>query len=924
MIRVIHRNFTQSNLTEREWDGHFAFIHKAEWKDSKAVYVNGKPLKPYYIFKNGDVVEVLHRPREIFTSIGAMIAVVTGIGVASGTAGLTALGIGAVVGVAALATGAAMMFTSGRAGGVSASTSSKEYSSTSQPELKGSQNSISDGIVPILFGKCQQTPNYGQLPYRLVQDGSSTNKYRQYFIPNYNNVLYSNFKLGETSVNDYSIDYLDIAQYSGVSTFKGFENCKTETSDEELSYNADEAVNQSSTYYYNETVTANSLLIGYKINFENVDLSNFAQKSFKVVATVQRSVDGVLVNFELEDTFDVSAADVTQSGDDYYYNGSTTFSNGGSVLLNNLVSVQIAPTVQTRGNTTETENELNVVLESETVTAGAFTVTETLNTSINYYLGTMSEVINTSPDDTIEIDVILSFPQGLYKLNPANGNRQVRKSVIEIMYKSEDDVTWSPIDSANALYIRDVDGVKQPLTSSTTTVDGAKVTVQSPDDLNVSDQLFFRPIGFELNKGKYTVRVRSADFAQKTNYDIGYPHVAEIQFRVDGDIVNSEILPKVNQIAFEATAYKGLSGTLKKFNYIGEAVIPVWDGTNWNTSAKTTNPAAIIRYLLTNDLANPRAIDTSFIDNASLVKYYNWCETKGYKASGIITDEVKTLDVIDTILKNSQAAMIPLLNGKHTFAIDGESKTPKGLFNLHNSWDFTWTPQVGRLTEAIRATYIDNSDYTEQELTVYWYDNDVHTSPKVGTSDSDYFLVKKEIQYCNDRTSVLNAISYELKVIQTMRDYFEFKCNLEAVNMTLLDRIYISNSANMQNESTGLIKSVIVENGQMTGFKLYAPVEIAENSQIIIRSLDYDNQAPLISIYDVINSGLTNTVKITPTTLNAQIRGCGEITGLQDSWYYDGDLFSIGQSTIYDCVITDIRYEEDCTATITARNYIND
>mgnify|MGYP000757584736 FL=1 len=139
--------------------------------------------------------------------------------------------------------------------------------------------------------------------------------------------------------------------------------------------------------------------------------------------------------------------------------------------------------------------------------------------------------------------------------------------------------------------------------------------------------------------------------------------------------------------------------------------------------------------------------------------------------------------------------------------------------------------------------------------------------------------------------------------------------------MTMLDRVYVCNSANMQNESTGLIKSVITKNGNMTGFTLYSDIEIPENAKIIIRSLDYTTESPVINIYDVLNSGRTNIVQIEPVANTGIIQGAGEITGLKDKWHYDGDLFTLGQDTIYDCVITDIRYSDDNTATITCRDY---
>lgn len=916
MIIIIHRCMTEKKLTEKNWNGHFAFMHLKEFKNKKEVYLNGKSLKWWNRFKNGDVIEVIDKPHDFFSFIGFLIlSSFMGIGALTvPTAITTTIGLlavaGAVGAVAGIGVGLASL--SGIGSVNQGSTQKKEYSSSTQPELRGANNDISNDIVPVVFGKTQQTPSYAQTPYRLVQDGTSTNKYRQYFIPNYNNVVYSDFKLGETDFNDYSIDYLKLTQASASSSFIGFENCKAISVDEELSYNADESVNQSSTHIYNESISASSIKVSYNLKFTNVNLSKFTTKKFKVVVNYKNG------STESSDTynFSVTSSDITQVGDYYTYSGSHTF----SVTASYLISVQIAPTAKTRGNSTETKNRLDVILTDETVKAGSYEKTVTLNTSINRYLGAMSEVLNTSPPNCIEIDVIIGFSQGLYSINQADASRKSRTSIIEIMYKGSDGV-WHPISDANALYVRNVRGEKKALSTSSTTVSGANVTVHSPSDLDVADQLFFRPIGFELPEGQYTVRVRSADYSDKTNYDIGYPNCAEIQFRCTGNVVEPAVLPKVNQIAFEATAYKGLSGTLKKFNYIAEAVIPVWNGSNWETTAKTSNPAAIVRYLLTDSSVNPRAEKIEHIDNESLVEYYKWCETSGYKADGIVAEACKIGEIIDTILKNSQCAMIPLYNGKHTFVIDKPDKIPVGLFNMHNSWNFTWQPYVGRQTEAIRAAFVENDDWTQDELTLYWYNGQVNDTPEAGKSDLDYELVKKEYKYVADRASVRKIAAYELETVQKKRNYFTFDVNLEAVNMLLLDRVYVSNTANMQNESTGLIKSVIVENGNLKGFELYADVDIPKNAKIVIRSLDYINERAVIKIYDVINSGLNYIVEIAPVAYDGIVRGAGEITGIQDTWHYDGDLFTIGQDTIYDCIVTDIKYNDDGTATITARDY---
>ena len=918
MIRVIRRCLNKKTLSEHKWDWHFAFFH---FKNYKNAYLNGKPLKPWNILRNGDVVEIFERPQGFFATLGGIIlgALIGSSAAAGVSAGVTiAVGVLATVGLAAtVGLGIASVFMGASAGG-GGTTQAKEYSSSTQPELRGASNEISAGCLPVLFGKTQQTPSYGQLPYRLVQDGASTNKYRQYFVSNYNNVVYSDFKLGETPRTDYSIDYLDIITASGVSNFIGFSNVKAVSIDEELSYDPDESVNQNAHYDYNQIIDSDYITINYTLQFSNVDINNWANKTFQQITRVNQ--DG---QKDLTSNITITSSMLTNQGNNIYtYSGSVTYEKEGLLddNFNEIIYTNFAPTNNTRGNSVENTNELDALYVTETVTAEGFSETQTLNLSINRYDGTVSEVIVTSPENTTDVDVIIGFPQGLYHQNN-DGSRSSRSVVVEIMYK-QGDGEYIPLSENTELYIRDINGDKQPLSSSNTTVSGANVTMHSPSDMNVADQLFYRPIGFTLpNAGKYTVRVRSADYADKTNFDIGYPRCSEMQFYVNGNVVDNSILPKVNQIAFEATAYKGLSGTLKKFNYIGEARIPVWNGTDWNTVQESSNPAAIIRYLLTDTLANPRPISPDLIDNDSLVMLYNWCEQEGYKADGIVAEATKTLDVINEILKNCQGGMIPLLNGKHTFTVDGNEKTPKGMFNQHNSWDFTWSPTLGRQTEAIRASFTDSEDYTQDEVTVYWYDGAVHNEIKAGTTDSDYLLVKKDLKYVTDRASVIKSITYELLCTQTKRNNFEFSVNLEALNMTLLDRVYVSNSSNMQNESTGLIKHVLTDNGNITGFELYSDVEIPTEAKIIIRSLDYEAQEPAINIYDVTNEGLTNIVEIDPITNTGVIKGAGEIQGLEDKWHYDGDLFTLGQDTIYDCVITDIKYNEDCTATITCRDY---
>ena len=173
----------ECEITGQNWNGHFAFMHIKELANHKELYLNGKPLKWYNRFKNGDIVEIIEKPKGITAFLTSAAAVVTAFSAAHPI--ITTVIVSGIVGLVGTA---ATQLLSGNTSGAR-TTRNKEYSSTTQPELRGANNDISSDIIPVVFGRTQQTPSYAQVPFRLVNDGGSTNKYHQYFIPNYRTLI---------------------------------------------------------------------------------------------------------------------------------------------------------------------------------------------------------------------------------------------------------------------------------------------------------------------------------------------------------------------------------------------------------------------------------------------------------------------------------------------------------------------------------------------------------------------------------------------------------------------------------------------------------------------------------------------------------------------------------------------------------------
>lgn len=431
MIRIITRCLGKSELAEEKWNYHFAFMH---FKNFKNKYINGKPLKWYHIFKKGDIIEVFNRPKgDLFTGIGDFIVKLVTFDFIGAAGAAIGLGLTMALSSSTARPSAEQMPTTQA---VSTSSDGKQYSSSVQPELTGASNSVSDGIIPVVLGKTQQTANYGQLPYRLVGDGSSTNKYLQYFVCNYANTVISDEKIGDTSINNYSIDYLDFNYSYGGSAFIGFDNVKTATVNQQLSYNNDERVDQNASSIYNELETATSLTVSFELKFTNVDISNWGNKTFRLTANI---LDDTSSPVALTQDFTIAVGDIALiEGNTYSYTGSKTWTQN----ITELKSTVFAPTDVTRTNSVENTMQLNSLYYSENVALGSFSNYTILNQSINKYLGVSSEVVQTSPNDTVEIDVILSF-HGLYHQND-DGSRSNRAVNVDVMYKT-DTTDYAPI-----------------------------------------------------------------------------------------------------------------------------------------------------------------------------------------------------------------------------------------------------------------------------------------------------------------------------------------------------------------------------------------------------------------------------------------------------------------------------------------------
>jgi len=233
-----------------------------------------------------------------------------------------------------------------------------------------------------------------------------------------------------------------------------------------------------------------------------------------------------------------------------------------------------------------------------------------------------------------------------------------------------------------------------------------------------TQNLVMRNIRMEgLPRATYEVRVRrnTADVDSSYIFD-------EAQWSVMRAILNEAAFKTpipicVSELRIRAS--EQLSGYVDNFNALCVSNIPDWNGTAWAT-ANTSNPASIMRYLLTtrHGLSNPYS--TSKLDNAALVELWNYCHDNGYEFNFICDSEENTWSRLVQVLAPGRAAPTTDVDGLWGVVIDRNGKTPVQLFTPRNSWGMQVQRGFVDMPDALRVSFVDQTDdYVQKEAYVY-------------------------------------------------------------------------------------------------------------------------------------------------------------------------------------------------------------
>lgn len=368
-----------------------------------------------------------------------------------------------------------------------------------------------------------------------------------------------------------------------------------------------------------------------------------------------------------------------------------------------------------------------------------------------------------------DISVDIAFQRGLTVINQENGNNEWRTVTFQAQYKKQEDTEWKNVVAGSRVEIKGRSAVVEGFTlfggrkpnvysdwngnisigygiggdiqiypNRNPYVSGCNVNISYPGEnkarVEVSDGVFdnqgiieisgaqtkalvknFRVEGLE--RATYEVRIKRLTGDTSSQYIMDEATWSTVRAILNESAFNTPIPVCVSELRIQAS--EQLSGYVGDFNAICHSKVPDWDGEQW-TVRTTSNPASLIRYLLTSRHGLNTPYTTAKIDDTALVAFHEWCVEQGHEFNFVCDTEEVVWSRLVQVASPGRGGITTDRDGMYSVVIDRSGKTPVQLFTPRNSWGLRVERGFADLPHALRVKFVDEkSDYVQTESFVY-------------------------------------------------------------------------------------------------------------------------------------------------------------------------------------------------------------
>lgn len=369
---------------------------------------------------------------------------------------------------------------------------------------------------------------------------------------------------------------------------------------------------------------------------------------------------------------------------------------------------------------------------------------------------------------------------------------------------------------------------------------------------------------------------------------------------------------KCCRIGLKIVANNNTSAQLDAISVIESGCARTWNGGEWSTAkTPTSNLAAWALEILTSPHHSPSQYSDDELDLASFGAWYEYCEQQGFKADGIITRSAKKKSILETLCKNSNAALVmSSVTGKMEVAIDNGRDYSVALLNSENIMSISTSKEFKRKTTGKKVTYINAAAEYDVDSVTFMKDGEDYDP----ASDT---LTETTLEYVTSYEHAYKIAWREMAEETAQPRVVTVKAGLESAYYPIYSRVELQHKSLKIGIAHGIIKACIWYGGLLREIHLDGAVTFpATGACGVIINCVSDNGRGLLAL-KVSGSGTTSILQVETT-----VRSSSSVVPTAGNICSFGKLDNDGEFTLVTTSMLIINAEEsDNGYTLTLVDY---
>lgn len=424
----------------------------------------------------------------------------------------------------------------------------------------------------------------------------------------------------------------------------------------------------------------------------------------------------------------------------------------------------------------------------------------------------------TTADNIDVIQVDISFPNGVYRVNQDTGKFEETRIGVDIDYRAVGSGTWLDLDS----YDKEVKW-KKPKT-----------------------------LGFtkKVTRGQYEVRVT------KTSGDSEIPERIRDAVWVSLKGLRNEkpifFHKPLALIALRIKASGQLNNVIDSFNCMATSRVNSWNGSSWDTDDPATwdnsrNPADIFRHILQGP-AIYHPVDDEQIDLESLEGWHEYCDDEEWEYNREHDTRLTVFEALRMVAASGRARVVRT-DGKWGVIWDDADVPVAQHFTPRNSWGFEETRVYFTPPHALRVNFInEEKGYQPDERRVY---DDGYSASNATTFEA------MEFPGCTNPDNIYRLARFQMAQSQLRPATYTLLTNWQALSCTVGSRVYVAHDVTLWGLAQGRVVSVagdVITLDQEVVFEL--------GTEYLVRFRQADGTSVLRTVKLPESIGATNTIEL--------------------------------------------------------------